>query len=191
MIRAVPSFFHSSPPPFCFSRAARQAEFPARFQLLAAMNPCPCGYLGDPQHACSDTPDQIKRYRGRLSGPFLDRVDLFVEVPRIKRNPTNKHGPQEESSEAIRTRVTKAYERQLERTGTANARLKPAQMKQHCRLDDNDEALLVNATDRLGLSSRAHDRILRVARTIADLEDSKHIETPHITEAINYRRYTR
>jgi len=172
------------------SRAARQAEFPANVQLIGAMNPCPCGYLGDSQHACTDTPDQIQRYRGRLSGPFLDRVDMFVEVPRIKTSTLNKN-QNNEASESICARVTRARNQQLKRSGIANAKLKPAQMKQACHLNVNDEEFLANTTERLGLSSRAHDRILRVARTIADLEGSESIEKSHLTEAINYRRYTR
>lgn len=169
------------------SRAARQVEFPANVQLIAAMNPCPCGYLGDSRHACTDTPDQIRRYRGKITGPFLDRIDLFVNVPRISKREQTAQA--RESSDAIRSRVIHARQAQLSRAGAANAKLKPAAMQQTCALGKEDQNLLLTATERLGLSSRAHDRILRVARTIADLEQSEHIQTPHLTEAINYRRY--
>lgn len=170
------------------SRAARQAEFPANVQLIAAMNPCPCGYLGDSQHACKDTPDQIQRYRGRVTGPFLDRIDLYIQVPRIKLSEA-RQAQTPEDSKTIRERVIHARQTQLERSGCANAKLKPAQMKESCKLTDNDETLLLNATEKLGLSSRAHDRIIKVARTIADLDHSDSIRTHHLTEAIGYRRF--
>ena len=169
------------------SRAARQVEFPANVQLIAAMNPCPCGYLGDTQHACRDTPDQIQRYRGRVTGPFLDRIDMFIHVPRLSRADHNNQN--NEDSASIRARVMSAYQRQLQRAGDANGRLKPAATKTTCQLATEDEQLLLTATEQLGLSSRAHDRILRVARTIADLDKSENIRTHHLTEAINYRRY--
>lgn len=172
------------------SRAARQAEFPANVQLIAAMNPCPCGYLGDPRHACTDTPDQIQRYRGRITGPFLDRIDLCIEVPRIKLAEARTQHPSEDST-TIRTRAITARQRQLQRSGVANGKLKPAQMKQVCTITSEDENLLLTATEKLGLSSRAHDRILRVARTIADLDNSNTITTRHLTEAIGYRRYNK
>ena len=170
------------------SRAARQAEFPANVQLIAAMNPCPCGYHGDSRHACTDTPDQIQRYRGRITGPFLDRVDMFIDVPRIKIN-QQKSSPAEEDSATIRQRVIQARQKQLDRAGIANAKLKPAAMKTTCQLVSEDENLLLTAIEQLGLSSRAHDRILRVARTIADIELSESIQKQHLTEAISYRRY--
>ena len=170
------------------SRATRQAEFPANIQLIAAMNPCPCGYLGDSQHACSDTPDQIRRYQGKISGPFLDRIDLFVEVPRIRLSDISDDKPAE-NSDAIRSRVVSARQRQTKRAGVANAKMKTAQLKQHCKLVDKDQQLLFRAVEQFGLSSRAYDRILRISRTIADLDLSEHIQTHHLTEAINYRRY--
>ena len=169
------------------SRAARQAEFPADVQLIAAMNPCPCGYLGDARHACTDTPDQIQRYRSRVTGPFLDRIDMCVKVPRVPLRDM-RGANNAESSAPIRARVVAARETQLKRAGAANARLKPAQMKKVCALDEANEDLLLQATEKLGLSSRAHDRILRVARTIADLAGSERIERQHLTEAIGYRR---
>ncbi len=170
------------------SRAARQAEFPANVQLIAAMNPCPCGYLGDSQHACKDTPDQIQRYRGRVTGPFLDRIDLYIQVPRIKLSEA-RQSETPEDSQAIRERVIHARQKQLSRTGLANAKLKPAHVKETCALNEKDETLLLNATEKLGLSSRAHDRIIKVARTIADLDNSDSIQTHHLTEAIGYRRF--
>ncbi len=172
------------------SRAARQAEFPANVQLIAAMNPCPCGYLGDTRHACTDTPDQIQRYRGRITGPFLDRIDLCIEVPRIKLAEAKAQHPPEDSN-TIRSRVIAARQQQLQRSSTANGKLKPTQMKQVCTISPEDENLLLAATEKLGLSSRAHDRILRVARTIADLDNSDKITTRHLTEAIGYRRYNK
>ncbi len=172
------------------SRAARQAEFPANTQLIAAMNPCPCGYLGDSRHTCTDTPDQIQRYRGRITGPFLDRIDLYIEVPRIRLAEVRAQQSPEDSV-TIRNRVIAARQRQLQRGGVANGKLKPAQMKEICAIAPDDENLLLTATEKLGLSSRAHDRILRVARTIADLNNSDKIETRHLTEAIGYRRYNK
>lgn len=172
------------------SRAARQAEFPANVQLIAAMNPCPCGYLGDSQHACSDTPDQIQRYRSRVTGPFLDRIDICIHVPRIKPGEAaRQQNQQPESSDTIRQRVIQARQKQLVRAGVANAKLKPSQMKESCNISTDDENLLLNAAEKLGLSSRAHDRILRVARTIADLDNSDGIKTHHMTEAVGYRRF--
>jgi magnesium chelatase family protein len=170
------------------SRATRQAEFPANVQLIAAMNPCPCGYLGDSQHACSDTPDQIRRYQAKISGPFLDRIDLFVEVPRMRLSEMANHRSSE-NSEIIRSRVKTAREQQNHRAGVPNARMKSVEVKQYCSLSDQDQRLLFRAVEQFGLSTRAYDRILRVARTIADLGSSEYIQTPHLTEAINYRRY--
>ncbi|RMD68758.1 MAG: ATP-dependent protease [Gammaproteobacteria bacterium] len=168
------------------SRAARQAEFPARFQLVAAMNPCPCGYLGDPSGRCHCTPDQIRRYRHKLSGPFLDRIDLHIEVPRLPRDALRGNVPTE-SSRTVRERVIRARERQQAR-GNINARLTPSQIKRWCPLKEGDQRLLEKAMERLGLSARAYHRILKVARTIADLAGSEAIATPHLTEAITYRR---
>lgn len=170
------------------SRAARHAEFPASIQLIAAMNPCPCGYLGDTQHACTDTPDQVRRYQGRISGPFMDRIDLFVEVPRIRLAGSAMQAPAEDSK-TIRQRVAIARKTQIDRAGVSNAKMSPADTRQHCSLSDGDQALLYHAIEQFALSSRAHDRILRVARTIADLDSSVNIQTHHLTEAINYRRY--
>lgn len=169
------------------SRAARQADFPARFQLIAAMNPCPCGYLGHPSNKCRCTPDNIARYQGKLSGPLLDRIDLHIQVGAL---------PQEallapvasETSEAVRTRVEKAYERQLERQGKANHHLTVTEIERHCLPDEAGGQLLRQAMTRLNWSARAYHRVLKVARTIADLEASNVVKQPHIAEAIQYRR---
>ncbi|AWV08757.1 Fis family transcriptional regulator [Lysobacter maris] len=170
------------------SRAARSAEFPARFQLVAAMNPCPCGWAGDTSGRCRCSPDAIRRYRGRISGPLMDRIDLHVHVPRLPPSQLRPDGPPGESSAAVQARVAVARTRQLERSGTPNARLGEAQMRACCRLDNGDQALLERAAESLRLSARSMHRILRVARTIADLAGSADIATAHLTEAIGYRR---
>ena len=174
------------------SRAARQAEFPARFQLIAAMNLCPCGYLGDSNGRCHCTCEQVQRYRARVSGPLLDRIDMHVEVPNVPRDvlradPANRG----EDSAQVRSRVEAARERQTSRCGCANATLKNREVEKHCRVSDNDSKLLERAIDQLGLSARAYHRILKVARTVADLSDEPHIQTQHLTEAIGYRRLDR
>ena len=173
------------------SRAARQAEFPARFQLLAAMNPCPCGYLGDPSGRCHCTAEQVARYRARISGPLLDRIDMQLEVPRL--SPTELAGPRPptESSAAVRERVCAARARAETRGGGPNSQLQPAGIEQHCQLDDTSRALISTAMQRLGLSARAYHRILKLARTIADLDDSPAITPAHLSEAIGYRRLDR
>lgn len=174
------------------SRAARQAEFPARFQLVAAMNPCPCGYLGDPSGRCRCTADQIQRYRNRLSGPLLDRIDLHVEVPRLPhRIVAGDDSATPESSAVVRARVAAARARQIRRTGKPNQELGNREVERYCRPDKAGRQLLEQAVERLGLSARAYHRILRVARTIADLADSEHIDMVHLSEAIAYRRLDR
>jgi magnesium chelatase family protein len=172
------------------SRAAHQAEFPANFQLIAAMNPCPCGYLGDYKNRCQCQPQQISRYRSRISGPLLDRIDLHIEVPNLPRSELRQDNNRESSAE-VRTRVIAARERQLERSGTSNSLLSNQEIEKHCRLNENDEHLLDRAIEQLGLSARAWYRILKVARTIADLSGSEDIQTSHLTEAITYRRLER
>ena len=171
------------------SRAARQAEFPARFQLVAAMNPCPCGYLGDPSGRCRCTPDQVQRYRLRISGPLLDRIDMQVDVPRLA--PHELQGKQGESTARVRKRVIAVRERQLERQKTCNAQLAGSALDSHCGLDEDAQTLLRQALDRLGLSARGYHRILRVARTIADIDGAEHIATAHLGEAIGYRHLDR
>jgi len=170
------------------SRAARQAEFPARFQLVAAMNPCPCGYLGDPDGRCRCTPDQVQRYRNRVSGPILDRIDLHVEVPRPEPAalaPGRK--PDGEPSAAVAGRVSTARERQLGRGGCCNAALGVAGVNEHCRPDDAGRELLEQASARLGLSARGYHRILKLARTIADLAGEPAIGSAHVAEAVGFR----
>ena len=171
------------------SRAARQAEFPARFQLIAAMNPCPCGYAGDALSSrCRCTAEQISRYRSRLSGPLLDRIDIQIEVPRLAHRELHGKAPAGESSAAVRTRVEQAYQRQIDRQSCSNAQLGVAALREHCQLSSQDQALLERAADKLQLSARAWQRILKGARTTADLDASADIVTRHLSEGINYRR---
>ncbi|ALN82751.1 YifB family Mg chelatase-like AAA ATPase [Lysobacter antibioticus] len=170
------------------SRAARSAEFPARFQLVAAMNPCPCGWAGDSSGRCRCAGDAIRRYRARISGPLLDRIDLHIEVPRLPSSALRPDQPSGESSAAIRERVVAARERQLGRSGKTNAQLSQAETTATCGLSQSDHALLERAVDALQLSARSMHRIQRVARTIADLAESPQIATAHLTEAIGYRR---
>jgi len=169
------------------SRAARQADFPARFQLVAAMNPCPCGYLGHPTQACRDTPDQIARYRGRISGPLLDRIDIQISVPALSQDELMQAGKGEPSAH-IRARVEAARTRQLARQGKPNNALGSTEIDLHCVLDSAGEALLKQAIARLNLSARAYHRVLKLARTVADLAASPAIGTTHLAEAIQYRR---
>ncbi len=169
------------------SRAARQAEFPARFQLVAAMNPCPCGYHGHPSGRCSCSPDQVSRYRGKLSGPFLDRIDMLVEVPALAADEL-QHAAAGESSASVRTRVEQACQRQQARQAGPNASLQGMALEQCTRPDDAAAKLLTHAIDKLRLSARAYHRILRVARTIADLDNADCIAAVHVAEAVQYRR---
>ena len=154
------------------------------------MNPCPCGYAGDPSGRCRCTADVIARYRGRVSGPLLDRIDLHVEVPRLPISDWRDAGPRETSA-CVRARVLVARERAIARAGVCNALLGPNELKQSAPLPESERALLERAVDRLGLSARAHQRILRVARTIADLEGVERVSGTHLMEAIGYRRLDR
>ncbi len=169
------------------SRAARQAEFPARFQLLAAMNPCPCGHLGSPLRACRCTPDTVARYQGRLSGPLLDRIDLQVEVPAVAPEALER-APDGEPSAPVAARVAAARDRALQRQGGLNASLAGAALERHAALDSAGAEFLRNAAARLGWSARSWHRVLRIARSIADLAGSDTIALPHLAEAIQYRR---
>lgn len=174
------------------SRAARQADFPARFQLVAAMNPCPCGYHGHPNGRCRCTADQVLRYRNKVSGPLMDRLDMHIEVPPVPFEYLHVEGsPPGEPSIAVRERVVAARARQQARNGRPNAALGNCQVEKVCCLEKNDQQLLSQAIDRLGLSARAYHRILKVARTIADIAGSDGILTSHLAEAISYRRLDR
>ncbi len=169
------------------SRAARQADFPASFQLLAAMNPCPCGYLGHFNNKCRCTPDNVARYRAKISGPLLDRIDMYIEVPALKEDELTSASSAENSS-TIRARVEKARELQLKRQGKANFALGSLEIDEYCQPDDAGLALLKTAISRLNLSARAYHRILKVARTIADISGVAAIKPAHIAEAVQYRR---
>ncbi|MEX0960616.1 MAG: YifB family Mg chelatase-like AAA ATPase [Burkholderiales bacterium] len=172
------------------SRAARQAEFPARFQLVAAMNPCPCGYLGHYSGRCHCSPDQVARYRRRISGPLMDRIDLQIEVPSVPDSDlvSKQIG---EASASIRERVRMARERQQKRQGRPNAQLGVRDMESFCAPEADAEKLARQALARLGLSARAYHRVLKVARTIADLAGADRIAAAHVAEAIQYRRLER
>ena len=169
------------------SRAGGQAEYPANFQLIAAMNPCPCGFLGDRFADCRCSQDRVAAYRRKISGPLLDRIDLHVEVlrPTTEQLRSTEHAG--ESSETVQARVQKARDVQLQRSGTKNARLKGAEMERSCATSEPCWALLEAAAERFNLSARAHQRVLRVARTIADLASSKKIAPPHVAEALSLR----
>ncbi|KOR30830.1 ATP-dependent protease [Achromatium sp. WMS2] len=175
------------------SRAARQAEFPARFQLISAMNPCPCGYLGDPITPCRCSPKQINKYRTRLSGPLLDRIDMHVETPRISSDELmGVTQSTTETSAEVRKRIVKARERQLARNGgRSNHDLDSRGVEYYCKIDPKGEKLMRQAMERLGLSARAFHRVLKIARTIADIMEEKEIRVAHLSEAIGYRRLDR
>jgi magnesium chelatase family protein len=169
------------------SRAARQADFPAWFQLVAAMNPCPCGYLGHPSGKCRCTPEQVSRYRGRLSGPLLDRIDMHVEVPSLPESDLMNAGGGE-SSATVRARVMIARERQLDRQSKANAALETGEVDSYCTPDAAGADLLKQAISRLNLSARAYHRVLKLARTLADMAGQETISATHVAEAVQYRR---
>lgn len=176
------------------SRAVASITYPAGFMLVAAMNPCPCGYLGDPRHQCTCTPGQIHRYRHRVSGPLLDRIDIHIEVPAVpyKELSTEYSG---EKSESIKERVVKARNLQLERFGRdkiyCNGQMKTRHIKKYCKLKPDAQTLLETAMHKLGLSARAYTRILKLSRTISDMEGSDEIQSHHISEAIQYRTLDR
>jgi magnesium chelatase family protein len=176
------------------SRALTSLTYPASLMLVAAMNPCKCGFHGDPLHQCLCTPHQIQTYRARVSGPLMDRIDIHIEVPAIKFNEISSDVPGEPSG-AIRDRVTFARSVQLERFKAdsiyANAHMKPRHIRKYCKIDADSQRLMEAAMNRLGLSARAYNRVLKVARTIADIEGSGPIATEHISEAIQYRSLDR
>jgi len=177
------------------ARAAVSVSFPARFMLAAAMNPCPCGYFGDGARECHCTPPQIQRYVSKVSGPLLDRIDIHIEVPAVRFREL-REGSQGEGSAEVRGRVIEARKRQAQRYAGekglyANAQMPPKLIRKYAAISPESEKLLESAMARLGLSARAHDRILKVARTIADLAGSQEIESKHLSEAIQYRTLDR
>jgi magnesium chelatase family protein len=176
------------------SRAMGSVTFPANLMLVAALNPCPCGFRGDPKRKCTCTPTQVERYMSKISGPLLDRIDIHLEVPPVpfREMSDDRIGT---DSQQMRAQVVKARDIQLQRFGKertqANGRMTPRQIRKHCRLDSEAESLLKQAMEQMGLSARAHDKILRVSRTIADLEGCANISAGHLSEAINYRTLDR
>ena len=172
------------------SRAARQVDFPARFQLVGAMNPCPCGYFGHASIACRCTPDVVARYQDRISGPLLDRIDMRVEVNSLPEEAIVAL-PDGEPTRFVAERVRKAYDRAIARQGKVNDHLQGAELEEACAIDEPVQKLLHAASVRLGWSARAYHRVLKVARTIADLADTEGITSAHVAEAIQYRRSLR
>ncbi len=178
------------------SRASMSLTFPAAFVLAAAMNPCPCGFWNDPTRECRCSPNQIQRYIGRISGPLLDRIDIHIDVPAVKFSELRGEAvPETDNSTTIRRRVIRARERQQRRFAVekifSNAAMTPRMIRNFCHIDSNSEKTLESAMRRLGLSARAYDRILKVSRTIADLEDSERINSNHVSEAVGYRSLDR
>jgi magnesium chelatase family protein len=176
------------------ARAAVSLTFPARLVLVAAMNPCPCGFFNDPTRECRCTPPIIQRYVSKISGPLLDRIDIHIDVPAVRYKELRGPAPGESSAD-VRARVAAARQRQLERFKGekfyANAQMPSRQIRKYCQIDADSEKLLETAITRLGLSARAHDRILKVARTIADLEGGERISAKHLSEAVQYRTLDR
>ena len=172
------------------SRAAHQAKFPANFQFIAAMNPCPCGHLGDNRISCNCRLEQIKRYQNRISGPLLDRIDMYIEVPALPKGILlqPKKSADCVMSSTVRERVIKAREMQLDRAGKLNFIMLNREIDKFCKINEADRVFLENAIEKMKLSARAYYRVLKVARTIADLEMSETIELKHLTEALGYRR---
>jgi len=173
------------------SRAARQTRFPADFQLVAAMNPCPCGWSGHASGRCNCSEEQVRRYRGRVSGALYDRIDMAVDVPAISAEEMTKPpdcGPPVESSAKVRERIAGAHRRQVERQGRPNARLSAGEIERLARASHGAEQLIANAMAKMSLSARGYHRVLKVARTIADLADDVVVDIPHAAEAIGYRR---
>lgn len=172
------------------SRAARQADFPARFQLIAAMNPCPQGYNCDGKDLCQCTTEQQRKYRSKISAPLLDRIDMHIEVPQVSRQVLQSNNTSESSRE-IKQRVLKAYDKQMQRHGKINAELTNNEIEKSCQLQTAEQQLMDQAMDKLKLSARAYHRILKLSRTIADLDDLEQINSQHLSEAISYRSLDR
>jgi magnesium chelatase family protein len=170
------------------SRAMRQAEFPADVQLICAMNPCPCGYLGDKSGECGCSADRVVKYRGKISGPLMDRIDIQVEVGRPPKEVLRASARKGEPSGVVANRIAAARETQLQRSGRCNARLKGKALEMHCGLKGASLELLEDAMDKFNLSARAYQRVQRVARTIADLVGAQDIAVPHVAEALSLRR---
>ena len=176
------------------SRAAISLTYPSHFILIAAMNPCPCGFLGDIHKECHCTPIQIQKYRAKISGPLLDRIDIHCDVPAVRFKELSGHS-NGESSKGVKTRVDKARNIQTERFADkkiySNSQMSSRHMKKFCEIDEDGKRLLEMAIDKLGLSARAYTRVLKVARTIADLETEERIKSHHLSEAIQYRSLDR
>ncbi len=175
----------------CISRARAQVTFPARFQLIAAMNPCPCGYYGDPRGRCHCSPDLVRRYQSKISGPLLDRLDLHIEVAALAEGELTAEVVAVETSAQVRQRVQQARQRQQQRRGKLNCQLSGREVEQDCQLNQDDRLMMEQALNRLGLSARAYHRVLRVARTLADLADSSLVERSQLLESLSYRKLDR
>jgi magnesium chelatase family protein len=176
------------------ARVSGTVTYPAEFMLVCAMNPCKCGWYGDPSGRCTCSQNAVDAYRSRISGPMLDRIDIIIEVPGVKFEELRRRAEAEPSS-VIKERVNEARERQNKRfgqsSGLCNARMGPSEIRKHCRLDDESAELLKRAFEVFGLTARSYDRILKVARTVADLAGSEQIESVHIAEAIQLRTLDR
>jgi magnesium chelatase family protein len=177
------------------SRALMSLSYPARFMLAVALNPCPCGYYTDTRHKCSCKPEQIQKYMARISGPLLDRIDIHVEVPALTYDELSQKTSGQDSA-SLRKEVSRAREIQLSRFKSdrklfCNAHMESRHIRKYCELNEDCQGLLKNAIEKLGLSARAYDRILKVARTVADIEGKEFIESAHISEAIQYRSLDR
>lgn len=173
------------------SRAAQQVRYPAHFQLIAAMNPCPCGYFGDDTRQCDCSAQQIHRYRSRLSGPLMDRIDLHIDVPPLPTGTLSDKTTVGPKNCELKATIANTRTLMLERQGMLNSNLNNQQIARHCKLSKGDVRILDDAVNQLGISARGYFKILKVARTIADLSGINRIETSHLVEAIGYRKLDR